>query len=89
MNAIFINLISHMREKNKNDFMTEYMGNFVVKCSVTNHTGIHCPNEPKHFFEHNGKEVGLCDQCYKNYNRGYYDYKYQSKKPMPHRLSIK
>jgi uncharacterized membrane protein len=48
-----------------------YLGNFGSQvCAITTNEGKHCPDMPEHYFEHNGKEVGLCNRCYENYQNG-------------------
>jgi len=56
-----------------NTFKREYMCIPVIECSVQDNNGKHCPDKPEHYFEHNGKEVGLCNRCYLNYKAGEFD----------------
>ena len=58
-------------------FRREYQCEFVAPtCSVTDGKR-HCPDEPKHFFEYHGKEVGLCELCYGNYKSGCFGRRWQ------------
>ena len=61
------------------NFKQYYMGEFVSTCSVSDGNGEHCPNKPEYFLEHNGREISLCEICYKNYQRGYFDQCWQRK----------
>ena len=52
-------------------FRQEYLGNIRLKeCYVQDNDNNHCPDNPVHFFEHNGNKVGLCERCYQNYLSG-------------------
>jgi hypothetical protein len=53
---------------NYKEFQQMYLGNFVrPQCAVKSSEGEHCPEEIEHYVEINGKEVGLCERCYRNY----------------------
>ena len=65
-------------EDAKQGFRQEYLGEFVKPtCSVSDGKGNYCPSEPKFRFEHNGKEVGLCKDCYLHYLRGHFNSRFQ------------
>ena len=70
-------------------FQQEYLGNFFKpECSVKDNSGRHCPEEPIHFLEYNGREIGLCDRCYSNYLNGAFDSRSQIKRHREDRLYI-
>ena len=54
-------------------YQQEYLGKWVAQCAVHTHKGEHCPDEPAHYVDFNGKRVGLCERCYQNYLNGTFD----------------
>ena len=63
-----------------NSWAQEWLGNWAKKeCDVHDRQGNHCPDEPVHYFEYKGKQVGLCERCYKNYQNGAFDESAQRK----------
>lgn len=62
------------------DFKQEYLGEFVEPtCSVSDGHDNYCPSKSEHFFEHNGKEIGLCKSCYIHYLSNHFSRKFQIK----------
>jgi len=55
------------------DYKTFYLGKWVARCAVHDNKGQHCPDEPVHYFEHKGKQVGLCKRCFVSYQNGAFD----------------
>lgn len=63
-------LCCFVRNEIHNHFRQEYCGKFAGQCAVHTKDGVHCPDEPVHFIEINGKRVGLCERCYQSYLNG-------------------
>jgi uncharacterized membrane protein len=60
---------------NKLEFEQLWLGHWSAQCDVMDYEKKHCPEEPKHYFEYHGREVGLCERCYLNYLHGAFERK--------------
>ena len=64
---------TYCEDNDQKTFRREFLGEWVAQCSVRDNKGKHCPDKPDHYFEYNGKEVGLCERCFEAYNNGAFD----------------
>jgi len=71
---------SYLRWQRGSDFKEpklyrqEPLGVFVVPtCSVSGSDGSRCPGKPEYSLKIMGKYVDLCERCYDNYRKGYFN----------------
>ena len=55
-------------------YRQEYLCEFPEPtCSVSGSDGSRCPGKPKYPLKIKGKYVDLCERCYDNYRKGYFN----------------